>query len=104
MKQIILNTPETNVVSLNDTVLSERKFYGVLIDGQLGFITRQKYKGREYIVVSSDTELTEGNGWSNYSGGNLKQVISGVLGNGYEVFEFTSAKEFWTWVAENCED
>ena len=97
MRKVILNT-ETNVTALDN--VNVNKYYGIETNSNgRGFITAQQYCGK-YICVSR-SGLTYCNGWHDFTGSDIKEVIKQqIIEHKFVVYEFDTYKELFRWLAE----
>jgi hypothetical protein len=76
-----------------------RKYYGVLIAAEKGFITRDNYE-RGQFVVRAISFLTKGNGWDDYDSDTLQEVCSQLIFKKNRVYQFDDEFELMAWLAE----
>ena len=89
------------VKDINSDLLTTNKYYGIkAFDGQTGFISQEGYYTGKYIALCSNT-LTHRNAWDLLAKPELSKMIEGLLKRGFEVYEFDTPKELWSWLAKN---
>ena len=99
MKQVQLTAPPLNITSI-DEVLA-KKYYGAKSkEGSTGFISQTEYMGGLYILIAS-RGLTYRNSWNLLCSHHLGTAIKNLLKQEFEVYEFDTPKELYTWLAEN---
>lgn len=84
-------------------VVDERRFYGAKdVSGQIGFITRERYCGKNFCLRCA-RNFTNGNGWDYYDiFDNLKDMINNLISSKqWSVYEFKSFQELMEWVIKN---
>ena len=96
MKKQVIISNFRNTVSVSE-VDAQSKFYGVQLDGLRGFITREKFEKGEFRPRCAE-EFTNGNGWSNFSKGTLKELIECLIQKSYDIYEFDEFFELMKWV------
>ena len=97
MKKVISDTEVTNVVKVNK--VNPQKYYGIKRDVNRGFITKEDFYGQKYKTLAANN-VTLGNSWSHIGGESLCDIISMLLNNGYDVLEFDTPSELFSWLAE----
>jgi len=103
MRQVIINEPIKKIVPYTSCAID--KYYGVLNysfrETQKGFICSTGYKNNTYRVVAI-YGMTHFNGWSQFDGTGLQNIISAVIRSDakFEVFEFDTPQELFKWLSE----
>ena len=99
MKKIVQDVEEVTIQSVTTD-----KYYGVYFGSgrrcAKGFISRESYFSGKYRVICLDG-LTFGNGWSHNNKASLILTIQSCLKEGFEAFEFDTAKELMTWLSKD---
>lgn len=75
------------------------KFYGAKRSDGVGFVTTREYRRKFKLACVSN--LTFGNEWDSCEGETLLECLDKALAWKFQVFEFDTAKELFTWLAEN---
>ena len=97
MKKVISDTDVTkNIARISE--VNPYKYYG--IKGYLckGFITKEDFYGQKYKTLAANN-VTEGNSWSHITGESLRGIIEVLFFNGFDVFEFNTPSELFSWLA-----
>jgi hypothetical protein len=97
MKKVIM---ENETVTVQEVSLD--KFYGYSNgSGSKGFCLRSGYDKGAFRFVSLES-FTRGNGYTEIEGQTLSQTIESLIkSNNLDFFEFNTAKELFSWLAED---
>jgi hypothetical protein len=99
MKKVVAEIPKINLVLVES--LDSDKYYGVKMDvNKRGFISREPSMGNEdpEFIVLNPIGLTTGNCWCFFKHYNLQCLITQLINDDKEVFQFDKFKELMDWV------
>ena len=95
MKQIKI------IVTPLNTDPNTDKCYGVKSDwGQTGFIIQSKHRQGDFHIVCSNG-LTRHNNWDLLADKALSKTIENLLAKDFQVYEFDTPQEMYSWLATN---
>lgn len=63
----------------------------------VGFVTQEEHREGNYRFFAP-TGITHGNGWSSFINKFLSDHLSQLINNGFEVYEFDTAREMFAFV------
>jgi hypothetical protein len=99
MKNIVLTPVPKNDICLDD--INEDLYFGVEVNNEKGFITRENYDSGRYKVMALSA-LTNGNTFYFTNNETLKSLIKYILTiNATKVMVFNSSKELFVWLNKN---
>ena len=95
MRTVVLSK-ESKIIDAEDA--SASSYYGVNYSPTnfYGFITKEA-SSREHFVVQSIHKLTQGDKLV-VNNNSLYGLLTTLLSQGYDVFEFNTPKEFYAWI------
>ena len=103
MKRVVKEMPKSEFIV--SSACSINKYYGISKHASnKGFITATKFTEDatdELFVHRSVSCFTGGNGWTNTPNQmSLLKILNLVLKDGFDVYEFDTPEEFFTWLAK----
>lgn len=98
MKKVVIEIKSDQVLVGN---ADRYNYYGIRHNEskQKGFVSKTYYESNKYCTRSR-AQLTIADGWG-YENENLSYLLTKLLNESFEVFEFSDEKEFYEWLAKD---
>ena len=74
-------------------------YFGTVLRGVKGFIMRREFSFGKFAVHCTDA-FTMGNSYDSYDRDTIKEVVTALITDQFEVYEFTNRTQFFTWLSK----
>lgn len=98
MKKLVIPQKESEV-ALSALSNPESLYFGVVISGEKGLISRREFLSGPYLLLCSKS-ITKGNNWDFVKETDLKDLLKKIVEGGDSVYVFNTPNDLFKWLSE----